>query len=262
MDLKELHQYAEDILQALRLKTYPLAIKMLKAEDEIPKEAIRPVRDMGYHLDLCQGFSRTRWEGKTMAFLKEDMWCFEPAVGYGLAEPPKAFLEGHNRYPATAKTLEAGSNWAKSAPRLDVGIFVGIVSAPLNNCSFEPDMFLLYCDPAQLTHIMIAKNWIDGSDITTTLSGHAGCVNAIVPVLKNKKCWVTSPCQGDRRIAATRDSELIFSGPIEILPDLVEAFNSFEGEWKYPWPHYLQYERELSDNYAELGRKMGMDYCK
>ena len=262
MELKELHRHAEAVMQELRLKTPPLALKMLKSPDDIPPQAIRPVKDMGRHLDLCQGFSRSRWEGKTMAFLKEDMWCFEPVIGYGLAEPPKPFLEGHNRYPATAKTLEAGGNWAKSAPRLEVGIYVGIVSAPLTDCSFEPDMFLLYCDPAQLTHIMIAKNWIDGGDITTTLSGHAGCVHAIVPVLKEKKCWVTSPCQGDRRIAATQDSELIFSGPLEILPDLVEAFNFFEGEWKYPWPHYLQYERELSDNYAELGKMMGMDFCK
>jgi uncharacterized protein (DUF169 family) len=121
MELKELHQYGEAVMQELRLKTRPLALKMLKPEDEIPAEAIRPVKDMGKHLDLCQGFFRTRWEGKTMAFLKEDMWCFEPVVGYGLAEPPAPFLEGHNRYPATAKTLEAGGNWAKSAPRLDTG---------------------------------------------------------------------------------------------------------------------------------------------
>jgi uncharacterized protein (DUF169 family) len=204
----------------------------------------------------------TRWGEKTMALLKEDMWCFEPVMGYGLAEPPQEFLEGRNRYPSTAKTLEAGSRWARQCPRLELGKYIGIMSAPLNKCSFEPDVFMLYCDPSQLTHILIAMNYIDGGDVTTTLSGHAGCVYAVVPVIKNKKCWVTSPCQGDRRIAATQDTEVIFSGPPEILTDLLDAFHHFEGEWKYPWQPYLQYERELGDNYAELGKKMGMDHLK
>lgn len=262
MDLKELQKHAKETVEAMHLKTYPLAIKMLQSEAEIPEGAIRPVRDMDTHLDLCQAFSMSRWDGKTMALMKEDMWCFEPVVGYGLAKPPKAFLEGRNRFPATARTLEAGSNWAKSFPRLEVGLYTGIASAPLNTCNFEPDLFMIYCDPSQLTYILIARNWIDGDNITTTLSGHAGCVSAVVPVLTNNKCWVTSPCQGDRRYAGTQDTELIFSGPTEILADLVKAFNSFEGEWKYPWRHFLQYERELSDYYAELGRMMGMDYCK
>ena len=134
-----MHNNGEAVMQELRLKTRPLAIKMLKAQDETPAETIRPVKSMGKHLDLCYGFSRIRWEGKTMAFLKGDMWCFEPMVGYGLAELFAPFLEGHSRYPATAKTLEAGSNLAKSAPRLDAGIYVGIVPAPLTQCGFEPE---------------------------------------------------------------------------------------------------------------------------
>ncbi len=260
MRLEDIHRHAKIISQSLRLKTYPMAIKMLKGENEIPEGATRPLKEIGKHLDLCQAFAMTRWEGKTMALFKEDMWCFEPVVGYGLAEAPKEFLEGRNRYPATAKTLEAGGEWAQACPRMELGAYRGIVSAPLSMCNFMPDMFMLYCDPSQLTHLLIAVNWIDGGDITTTLSGHAGCVHSVVPVLKHKQFWVASPCQGDRRIAATQDTELIFSGPIEDIDDLVEAFGHLEGEWKYPWKPYLQYERELNDNYAELGRKMGMDH--
>ncbi|MHA1410678.1 MAG: DUF169 domain-containing protein, partial [Candidatus Odinarchaeia archaeon] len=94
MDLENLHKNAESIWKKLRLRTHVLAIKMLKDIKDIPKEAKRPVKDLGYHLDLCQGFAMSRWEGETIAMLKEDMWCFEPVVGFGLAEPPKFFLEG------------------------------------------------------------------------------------------------------------------------------------------------------------------------
>ena len=95
------------------------------------------MRDWGYHLDLCQAFSMSRWEEKTIAMLKKDMWCFEPVVGYGLAEPPEDFLKGNNRYPFSAMSQKAGEKWATSLPKMRGGQYVGIVSASLRKCTFE-----------------------------------------------------------------------------------------------------------------------------
>ncbi|NIM05156.1 MAG: hypothetical protein GTN65_05965, partial [Armatimonadetes bacterium] len=83
----------------VRLKTFPLALKLLEKEGDIPDGAKRPLRDFGYHLSLCQAFQISRRDGATIAMLKEDNWCFEPVVGYGLGEAPQYFLEGHNRFP-------------------------------------------------------------------------------------------------------------------------------------------------------------------
>ena len=263
MDLKQVHENAEEIMKMVRLQTYPLAIKMLKSDADIPEGAERPMRDMGYHLDLCQGFAMSRWEGRTIAMLKTDMWCFEPVVGYGLAEPAREFLDGHNRFPSSAMTLEAGRNWARSFPRLRVGNYIGIVSAPLEKCRFEPDLFVIYSDPSQLTQLLIAKNCIDGGDVTCTLSGHAVCVYAVVPVLQDKQCLVASPCRGDRRIAMTQNNEMIFSARMELLEELVKALNYLkENDWVFPWRFFLKPERELRYNYREIGEKMGMEYDK
>jgi uncharacterized protein (DUF169 family) len=64
-----------------------------------------------------------------------------------------------------------------------LGKYEGIAFSPLSKTSFEPDLIILYCDPTQLTHILIVINWIDGSDINCRLSGHAGCVYSVVPVI-------------------------------------------------------------------------------
>lgn len=186
MNLKDVHVNAKEIRKVLSLRSFPLAIKMLKSKEDIPGEAERPVRDMGYHLDLCQAFSMSHWGAKkTVTMLKEDMWCFEPVVGYRLVEPPQEFLEGDNRFPDSIMTREAAANWARSFPRLRVGEYVGIVSSPLDECSFEPDVIIIYCDPAQLTQILIAKNCVDGGDVSCRMSGHAACVYAVVPILQN-----------------------------------------------------------------------------
>jgi len=136
-DLKKYHDYADELERRVRLKTYPIAIKLLQKKANIPKDAKRPLKDFGYHLAQCQAFYLTRCEGETIALLKEDEWCFEPVTGYGLAEPPQRFLEGHNRYPRDVATLNAGANYASEFPRFEVGKYVGIVSAPLATTTFE-----------------------------------------------------------------------------------------------------------------------------
>jgi len=47
IDLKIIHTNAKEIRDKLGLLTYPIAIKMAKHENEIPKDAIRPFRDKG-----------------------------------------------------------------------------------------------------------------------------------------------------------------------------------------------------------------------
>ena len=42
MDFEEVHKNAEEIRRILRLRTYPLAIKMLKSEADVPEKAKRP----------------------------------------------------------------------------------------------------------------------------------------------------------------------------------------------------------------------------
>ncbi len=120
-ELSVLHGYGEELERRLRLRTHPLAVKLLAKRDDVPGEALRPMRDLGHHLDLCQAFALSRRDGTTLALLKEDMWCFEPVVGYGLAEPPEHFLAGHNRFPEDVMTLEAGSNYAHEILRMEIG---------------------------------------------------------------------------------------------------------------------------------------------
>jgi uncharacterized protein (DUF169 family) len=256
----EVNQQAMELEQLLRLKTYPLAIKMIEREDDIPVGAKRPVRDLGYHLALCQAISLARRQGRTTALLKKDMWCFEPVVGLGMAEVPEYFLEGNNRYPGSAKTPEAGRTWAQALPRFEPGKYVGVVVAPLARANFLPDLFMLYVDGSQLTQLLLAKNWMDGQDITSVLSGHAACVYAIVPVVKNGQFQISVPCFGDRRRGLASDEENIFSGPVGLLGDLLAGLNHFkEAKEGLPLPQLMLTEYKLRDSYVKIGKMLGMD---
>jgi len=42
-----------DLLQMLVLRTYPVAVKMLRDESEIPRGSVRPKKDLGEHYAAC-----------------------------------------------------------------------------------------------------------------------------------------------------------------------------------------------------------------
>jgi len=262
-NLNNFPEYAEVLERRLRLKTFPLAIKLLEKEADIVEKAIRPKRDLGNLIETCQSFAMSRREGKTVAMLKEDMWCFEPVVGYGITEPPQEFLEGRNRFPDSAINLEVASIWARDFPRLKFGKYVGVMSAPLMAANFEPDLVMLYCDPSQLTNLLLAVNCVYGRDLTCRLSGHAACVYSVVPLIETGECQVTSPCWGDRREAIAQDYEVIFTAPIEKLEGLLSGLKHLANNgWGLPIEFFMVPECKMPASYLKIGEELGLDVSK
>ena len=242
--------------QQLRLNTHPLAIKMLESPDDIPEEAVRPLKNFGKCLSTCQAFALSRRFGETVAQLFEDMWCPEPVIGFGLAEPPEYFFEGKTRYPVGVKSLEAGANWAREFPRFEVGKYVGVVSAPLTTASFEPDVAIVYCDSAQLLRLLLGLAYEDGRDINTVLGGHSACVYAVVPSMLKGVCQASVPCRGDRGYAGTQDYEMIFSIPRDQIERVIEGMDQ-PGTSSAPTRFSMNPEYMLSEGYAEIAKLMG-----
>lgn len=263
IDIEQMHEDARELESLLRLQSMPIALKMLRREEEIPEDAVRPLRDLGHHLSFCQALALTRRRGLTIAETLEDMWCFEPVVGLGFVEPPRRFLEGHNRYPASASTLEAGATWASNMPRFDYPIYSAVVTAPLEAASFEPDILMLYGNPAVMTHIMLAKNWLDGKDILSTMTGHAACVYYVVPALKEHQWRMSIPCGGDLRRTGCDDYSMVFSAPAAALGDLLAGLRAIRDTGcGLPSSPSFAVEYSLEESYVEIGQSIGMEWVK
>ena len=259
-ELNTLHNYAGKLEERLRLKTFPLAIKLIEKEEDIPDEAIRPLKTFGYHMPLCQAYATSRREGTLMALLLKDMWCFEPVVGYGIAEPPQYFFDGYNRFPKDVESLEVGSNYASDFPRLPAGKYIGVISAPLKTANFKPDLVMIYCDSAQLSLLLLAREYKIGYDLKQSLSSHAACVYSVVPVIQTGECRVAIPCRGDHYNAIAGDEELIFTIPTEKLEDLMEGFRYLETTGsKLPRNYKMQREPEFPEGYIKIAKMIGMD---
>ncbi len=262
-DIEAMHQRARALDRVLRLQSMPIGVKMLQDEGEIPDDAVRPVRDLGHHLSFCQALAWTRRRGMTIAETMDDMWCFEPVVGLGFVEPPRRFLEGHNRYPRSASSLEAGATWAENMPRFEPGRYSAVVTAPLEAASFEPDIFMLYGSPAVMAQVMLAKNWLDGRDIVTRMTGHAACVHYVVPALQDGAWRMSIPCGGDLRRTGCDDYSMVFSAPLDVLEDLLTGLEAIrETGCGLPSSPSFAIEYPLEKAYVEIGKAIGMDWVR
>jgi uncharacterized protein (DUF169 family) len=262
-ELDALHEFGRELEKRIRLQTFPLAVKVLRRENEIPPDAFRPMRDCGYHLATCQGFALSRREGKCVAQTKEDMWCPESVIGLGLAEPPPFFLEGHHRFPQSAESLEAGRVWAREFPRFEPGECAGVLSAPLTETNFIPDVVVIYCDAHQLGTLLLAASNKTGHEVTCTVSSKGACAYSIVAPMKSAGYQVTAPCPGDRRYAMAQRDELIFSLHRGKLLELLTSLRYLDQyAYRLPLRCIMHPEAELPKNYVELGKRIGMRWMK
>ena len=119
-------------------------------------------------------------------------------------------------------------------------------------------MAVLDClNSAQLLRLLLGIAYEDGRDITTVLGGHSACVYAVVPTLLKNECQVAVPCRGDRGRAGAQDDEMIFSVPKDQIGRLASGLER-EGTGRLPTGFSMVPEYELSEDYAEMARLMGM----
>jgi len=260
MQVSEFNNLAIELENWLRMRFHPVAVKMLKEDDEIPKDAIVPTRDWKHKFALCQAIARSQRNEETITMLKNDNWCFEPVIGLGLVPFPQSFENGTHRYPDSVRNLKAAAEWGRNMPRLPFGEYKGIILAPANKCKFIPEIIVMHVNGLMATMLTIIKNWIDGKDINCQISGHAACVYAIVPSILKGECNVAFPCKGDRRLAFAQDDEIIFTLPTHLLRDFIEGIRNLQKkEWGLPILVEMKEEYDLKLKYKEEGENLGLD---
>ncbi|MEM2547186.1 MAG: DUF169 domain-containing protein [Candidatus Bathyarchaeia archaeon] len=261
---EKMREYGEAIERLAFLRTHPLAIKILKDESEIPPGSIRPKRDKGEHLALCQAFAMARRQGLSITMLKEDHWCFEPLISYGLVEPPESYLKGLTSYPFFISNQEAAVKRVRETMRLPFGKSVGLTCAPLKKVNFSPDVVVIYCNTAQLRYLLLALRYKDGYQITSKFDPIGSCVHAVIPSFLTGECYITVPDPGDYERAIAGEDEMILSIPRQKLEDLMFGLQHFENSKIYykSFTYVMRPDFPQPPFYREYFKMWGLDEPK
>ena len=257
--IQQYNDYGETFEKLLKLRTLPIAVKMIEKETDIPEGAIRPKNDRGYHLAQCQAFAMTRRQGITIAMLKEDNWCWAPLIGYGLVKPFNEDSISPNIF--MVADMAAARSVVRNFPRLQYEKYIGIVSAPLKTTNFLPDMVLIYCYPAQLRSILMATKYREGFLVTSQFDPIDSCVYSVVPVVLNGQYRITLPDPGEYERAMAGEDEIIFSVPKDKMPELASGLEHFN-QTKLGYTSLAMHIRPdfpRPDFYKQLFRTWGLD---
>lgn len=209
--IKEFNKYGEEMENLLGLQTSPIAVKMLEKEEDIPKGALRPKRDRGYHLAQCQAFSLSRRDRIAVAMLKEDNWCPGPVIAYGLVPKPDY----------------SGRSDVNIHDFFEYGKYIGILTAPLRTTTFEPDALIIYCNTNQLRIVLLALKTEERPLVKSNFFP-ISCSSCIVPVILNNEYWINLPDPGEYARALTIAGEMMFSVPKGKIAELTINLRQFE----------------------------------
>ena len=207
----------------LRLKSFPVAFKMLEKKTDLEK--IPFMRRTSHKSTLCQLITRVRnFDWTVGADLDDFLFSACPSI-LGLSDLPDINKDGTFRSIVWVKTKKDGRKFEASIPRLPLGKYEAVVMAPLVYRPFEPDIVLIYANPAQMMLLINALQFEDYDVMQFFCVGESSCSDAIVRCYDTGKPSLTIPCYGERRYGHAQDEDLVMAIPRNMMQ---KALNGLE----------------------------------
>jgi dephospho-CoA kinase len=203
------------IEQLLRLKSFPVAFKMLAEKEEL--EQIPFLRRSQHKSTLCQMITQVRsFDWTVGADLDDFLFDACPSI-LGLCDNPEICKDGTFRSIVWVKTKKDGKKYEASIPRLPMGKYQAVAMAPLVYKPFEPDIVLIYANPAQMILLINALQFEDYEVMQFFCVGESSCSDAIVRCYDTGKPSLTIPCYGERRYGHAQDEDLVMAIPAGMM---------------------------------------------
>ncbi len=222
MDVKEVNRHGQELIKHLKIRTSPVAVKLISKGSEIP-ESIKKAEDCMTHCQFMDKVRRTREEFYT---LNENQMCKVGAGAMGLGSVPEDLVTGELYYKEFElfSTLGASRRTIDMIPVLPPNSTEAILYSPLEETSFIPDVIMVVGNPKQMMLLTQAAMYGIGGRLETSFSGaQSVCSDGVVQVYKEGTVGVTLGCTGSRAYATLTDDEMIMGIPIELLADVVSG---------------------------------------
>jgi uncharacterized protein (DUF169 family) len=248
---KEVNQALQTYIRPL---SFPLAIKMLRSEEEIPEKAHRPFQQMNIKVAICQGYGMARKLGWVVAIGKEDMQCALEAASFGLFKNIDMFNGGQLAAGMFTGSTEAGKKEEGLVDRFEYGLYSHILVAPLHRTSFQPDLLLIYGNPARIMRLIQGVLYGGGGSVQSSSLGRVGCAS-VITVMKEDECRYSVPGNGDRIFGMTQDDEMTFMIPASKIDTVLDGLaKTHKAGIRYPITSLFSVEPTFPPSYQEQMR--------
>ena len=211
----------------MRLKSFPVAFKLF--EDRQAMAKIPFIRRMNHKSTLCQLINLVRsFDWTVGAELDDFMSVVCPSI-IGLTDIPDYMKDGTFRSIVWTKSRRDAKKFENEIPRLPVGKYEAVAMAPLVYNPFDPDIVLIYANPAQIMLLINSLQFEDYEVMQFYCVGESSCSDAIARCYLQGKPALSIPCYGERRYGHAQDDELVMAIPAAMMD---KALNGMEALYR------------------------------
>lgn len=244
------------VMKTVMPQSFPVGVKMIKKDDPFPEKVTRPGK-FGIKVALCQWTTMTRRWGWVMGATAEDISCVPCLVGLGFKKVRnKADFAQFIMDMGYGDSQELASTLGEQIETLPPGEIKGIVTFPLDKAPVDPDIVLIYGNPAQMSRLAGAYVHGQGRLIHSKTGFGLSCVSSVLPFLSQEPTFI-HPGRGERMLAGTDDSEMCLSIPASYLESIVDGLEKTQKKGiRYPMQGYLIYEAPVIPPMKALEEKL------
>jgi dephospho-CoA kinase len=211
----------------MRLKSFPVAFKLF--EDRQAISGIPFIRRMNHKSTLCQLINMVRnFDWTVGAELDDFMSVVCPSI-IGLTDIPDYMKDGTFRSIVWTKSRADARKYEAEIPRLPTGKYKAVAMAPLVYNPFDPDIVLIYANPAQMMLLINSLQFENYEVMQFYCVGESSCSDAIARCYLKRKPALSIPCYGERRYGHAQDDEMVMAIPAEMMD---KALNGMEALYR------------------------------
>jgi len=215
---------SDKIKEHLGLTKSPVAVKFVLREEDIP-ESINKIENGIRHCEMVQKAS----QGEIFYATGEEQACKGGAAALGLVEPPEKVKTGE-MYQSLGRFSSLGSarRTMEDVPKID-NIIYALIYSPLEKASFDPDVIVVICNPAQALKLAQAIVYTLGGRVEADFAGiQSICADAVAGPFTRKRPNITLGCSGSRKFAEIQPDEVIVGMNGENIGCIVNALENMD----------------------------------
>jgi uncharacterized protein (DUF169 family) len=216
---------SHDMEWLLRLKASPVAYKRLEKLEGLDR--IPEVMRLDRRASFCQVPAMVRTMGLTVAATRDNFGERCARIN-GLA--PTTEKEVTWEAEGFANTWFANVEEARKQmgeyPLVPPG--EAVVVSPLASSKFDPDVILVYGNPAQMMLLMNGLQFKDYERFQFFFIGEGSCADGLAQCYTTGKPALAIPCMGERAFGAVTEDEMVMALPPGMMPKAVEGLKALK----------------------------------
>ncbi|MBD3197380.1 MAG: hypothetical protein GF317_20155 [Candidatus Lokiarchaeota archaeon] len=254
-NLEEYQKAGQELYDKLHFQSYPVGIKYIKHEEEIPPEAIQPSK-RDKRMSICQAFYMSRRFGNIYAITAADNFCTPSTVAHGWINISEAeFIESQVRQgwhkDEKAERRRAKKLYLKNFKNI-IGLdYHGLISFPLHKAPLVPNTVLIFGNGAQITHIIhsLCFEHKKKYSISSNFEGFGeSCGKGGLMPFITRKAQIIIPGSGDRAFAGIQDQEIGIGIPAEHIFYVLQNLFKTGGQQGLGFPIKSMIPLNLTEN--------------